>query len=108
MKSWSGSRAEAEGQMAKDRGSRIPARGLQRTSDAAKAAFLLRAHRVCVDFGAGRPAFAGLTEITADIDTTLAPWTPPKSTVTRPTPLFQQSPSACREAFASEKFERRW
>ena len=34
---------------------------------------------------------ARLAEIAADIGTALAPWPTPKSTATRPTPVFQQS-----------------
>jgi len=37
---------------------------------------------------------ARLAEIAADIGAALAPWPTPKSTATRPTPVFQQSPKS--------------
>jgi hypothetical protein len=44
---------------------------------------------------------ARLAEIAADIGTALAPWPAPKSTATRPTPVFQQSLKNCTDATGS-------
>jgi hypothetical protein len=89
LQSWDGSRVEADGQMARtERGATRLVGCNERTTP--PTARLARAHGVASILAL---AFvARLAEIAADIGAALAPWPMPKSTATRPTPVFQQSP----------------
>ena len=65
------------------------------------AALLPRARRVALILALA--CVARLAEIAADIGAALAPWPTPKSTATRPTPVFQQSPSKTRVGRVSDR-----
>src|SRR5437870_2801246 len=95
LKYWSGSRVEAEGRMARSEGGASPERAVT-TERRCQLPFCLAPSTVALIFAlAGGARWAEVRAgraMAADIDAALAPWPTPKSTATRPTPVFQQSP----------------
>src|SRR5437773_5197976 len=74
----------------KERVRRIPAAGCNERATQ-RAALLPRALQGCVDFGAGLQLLAWPRSLRISA-LRFAPWPTPKSTATRLTPVFQQSP----------------
>src|SRR6266446_5446957 len=74
----------------KEQARRIPAGGCNEQATQ-PAALLPRALQGCVDFGAGLRCSAWPRSLRISA-LRFAPWPAPKSTATRPTPVFQQSP----------------